>query len=150
MSKATHRPYCYGCHEFMSLEEAATHRCKGNPIGDFHSWNDDLEPLRMVKQAKSLPEKEAVALQDVKVDRDRPRAIPLVDQGWQCPLCQTVYSPRVNSCTCKVDGTTTGNPRPQPMTLGVGSCSFCGGVGGYHNPACSWFGRVNASAGSTA
>jgi hypothetical protein len=23
-----------------------------------------------------------------------------VKQGWQCPVCQTVYSPRVRSCKC--------------------------------------------------
>ncbi len=30
-------------------------------------------------------------------------------QGWQCPLCKTVYSPLVSSCTCSKNNQNSNN-----------------------------------------
>ena len=55
--------------------------------------------------------------------------LPTVQQGWQCPLCGTVYAPWVYKCGCKqvvsvpaqwpVDG--TAGPPPKPVITIAGS-----------------------------
>lgn len=37
---------------------------------------------------------------------------PPIPQGWQCPLCRTVYAPSVTMCKCDVPKLTIGGIDP--------------------------------------
>ena len=45
-----------------------------------------------------LPQVQTITTDRITV---RHNDLPIIYQGWQCPLCKTVHSPSVGSCDCQ-------------------------------------------------